>query len=131
MSPPASLTLAQLAQIRSLRIRLSTAKSNRAPKMEAINRLKTRQASGYANLCSLGDEIDRKNREAQLAYSISQWREYGQKCDEMRNMESQKTLAMREWTELGNQIQRAYGELSVLDNEISELERILNEQDAL
>lgn len=131
MSPPASLTLAQLAQIRSLSIRLSTAKSNRAPKMEAINRLKTRQASEYANLCSLGDEIDRKNREAQLAYSISQWREYGQKCDEMRNMESQKALAMREWTELGNQIQRAYGELSVLDNEISELERILNERNVL
>lgn len=99
--------------------------------MEAISRLKTLQADGYANVCSFGDEIDRKNREAQFAYSISHWKEYGQKCEELRNIESQKALAMRGWTELGNQIQRSSGELTVLDQEILELERILNARNSL
>lgn len=98
--------------------------------MELINRLKTRHAHEYANICGLGDEIDRKNREAQFAYSISQWREYGQMCEEMKKIESQKTIAMREWTELENQIQRACEELSVMDKEIFELERTLNERNA-
>lgn len=131
MSPPRSHTLAQLAEIRSLNIRLFAAKSNRALQMEAINRLKTRQANEYAILCRLGDEIDRKNREAQFAYSINEWKEYGQICEEMKDIESQKALAVREWTDLGNQIQTACAELSVLDNEISELERTLNARNAL
>lgn len=131
MSPPSSHTLAQLAEIRSLNIRLFAAKSNRAPQMEAVNRLKTRQANEYAILCRLGDEIDRKNREAQFAYSINEWKEYGQICEEMKDIESHKALAVREWTDLGNQIQTACAELSVLDNEISELERTLNARNAL
>lgn len=131
MSPPSSHTLAQVAETRSLNIRLFAAKSNRAPQMEAINRLKTRQANEYAILCRLGDEIDRKNREAQFAYSINEWKEYGQICEEMKDIESQKAHAVREWTDLGNQIQTACADLGVLDNEIFELERTLNARNAL
>lgn len=131
MSPPTGKTLAQLAEINSLSIRLSTAKSNRARQFEAINRLKTLQANEYANICGSDNEIDRKNREAQFAYSMSQWKEYGQKCGEVRNIESQKARAMREWSELGNQIQRPSGELTVLDHEILKLERVLNARNSI
>lgn len=131
MSPPAGKTLAQLAEINSLNIRLSTAKSNQARQLEAINRLKTLQANGYANICRFDDEIDRKNRESQLAYSMSQWKEYGQKCEELSNIESQKARAMRDWTELENQVQRSSGELTVLDHEILELERLLNARNSI
>ncbi len=131
MSPPAAKTLAQLAEINSLNIRLATAKSNRARQLEAINRLKTLQANGYANICRFDDEIDRKNRESQLAYSMSQWKEYGQKCEELSNIESQKSRAMRDWTEMENQIQRSSGELAVLDHEILELERLLNARNSI
>lgn len=38
---------------------------------------------------------------------------------------------MREWTELGSQIQGACEDLRELDQEISQLERVLNAQKAL
>lgn len=49
----------------------------------------------------------------------------------MDDIELQRTSAGLEWTELGSQLERAFEELWVLDQEISELERILDARKAL
>lgn len=43
----------------------------------------------------------------------------------MDDIESQGAHTMREWNELGIQLQRAFEVLNVLEQEISELERVL------
>lgn len=49
----------------------------------------------------------------------------------MDDIELQRTSAGLEWTELGSELERAFEELRVLDQEISELERILDAREAL
>lgn len=131
MSPSTNQTSAEVAEINSLSARLSTAKSNRARQIEAINRLKTRQANEYAFFCGFRDEIDRKDLEAQVAYNRDQLADYERALQEIGNIELQRTRALREWSESGSQIQKAYEELMVLDQEISELERVLDEREVL
>lgn len=126
MSSPTSQSDAQLAQIDSLKARLSAVKAHRAPKLEAIGQLKTRHANKYTILCDFCNELDRKDREAQLAYSSNQVREYRYKLEEIYNIGLQRAYTMREWAELGSQIQEAYEELRVLDEEISKIEHILD-----
>lgn len=125
MSSPTTQSAARGAEINSLNARLSAAKSNRAPKIEALSRLKTRHANQYTMLCDFRDEVDQKDREAQLAYSSNQLREYRYKLEEIDNIGLQRVRTMREWTELGCQIQEASEELRVLDQEISHIEQIL------
>lgn len=119
MSSTTTKTPRQLAEINSLGARLSTTKSNRSTQIEAINQLKMRRVNEYTILLKLRDEPDQKDREAQFADSIVH-------LDGMDDIESQRARALREWTELGSQLQRACEELSVLEQEISELERILS-----
>lgn len=109
----------QLAEINSLSARLSTTKSNRSTQIEAINQLKMRRVNEYTILLKLRDEPDQKDREAQFADSIVH-------LEGMDDIESQRARALRQWTELGSQLQRACEELSVLEQEISELEQILS-----
>lgn len=82
-------------------------------------------------LCDFRDEVDQKDREAQLAYSSNQLREYRYKLEEIDNIGLQRVRTMREWTELGCQIQEASEELRVLDQEISHIEQILEAYKAL
>lgn len=82
-------------------------------------------------LCEFRDELDRKDREAQFAYSSNQLREYRYKLGEIDNIGLQRARTMREWTELGTRIQDAHDELRLLDEEISLLEQILDLQKAL
>lgn len=126
MSSPASQSAAQLAEINSLVARLSALKAIRTPKLEVISQLKTRHANKYTILCSFRNELDRKDREAQLAYSSNQLRDYRYKLEEIHNIGLQRAYTMREWTELGSQIQEVYEELRMLDEEISKLELILD-----
>ncbi len=131
MSSPTTQSAARGAEINSLNARLSAAKSNRASKIEALSRLKTRHANQYTMLCDFRDEVDQKDREAQLAYSSNQLREYRYKLEEIDNIGLQRVRTMREWTELGCQIQEGSEELRVLDQEISHIEQILEAYKAL
>lgn len=119
MSSTTTKTPRQLAEINSLSARLSTTKSNRSTQIEAINQLKMRRVNEYTILLKLRDEPDQKDREAQFADFVLH-------LEGMDDIESQRARALREWTELGGQLQRACEELSVLEQEISELERILS-----
>lgn len=130
MSSGTTQSTAQVAEVDSLKARLSTAKDNQASNTEAINQLKTRHSNQYKILWNLRDEVDRKNQEAQLAHSLNKLREYRYKIDEINNMRVQRASTMREWTVFGRQIQEVHEELRVLDEEISRLERILDEQRA-
>lgn len=126
MSSPTSQSAAQLAQINSLRARLSAVKANRVPKLEAISQLKTRHANKYLILCDFRNELDQKDWEARLAYSSNQLRDYRYKLEEIHNIGLQRACTMREWTELGIQTQEACEELRLLNEEICKLEHILD-----
>lgn len=119
MSSTTTKTPRQLAEINSLSARLSITKSNRSTQIEAINQLKMRRVNEYTILLKLRDEPHQKDREARFADSIVH-------LERMDNIESQRARAQREWTELGSQLQSACEGLSVLEQEISELERILS-----
>lgn len=114
------------AEVNNLKARLSTAKSTRASKNEALNQLKTRHANQHNIHIELRNEVDRNDCEAQLAYSSNQLREYRYKVDYMNNIGVQRGYLMREWAALGRQIQDANEELRVLDEEISRLEQYLD-----
>lgn len=131
MSSQTTQSAARGAEINSLNARLAAAKSNRATKIEALSRLKTRHANQYTMLLDFRDEVEQKDREAQLAYSSNQLREYRYKREEINNIGLQRVRTMREWGELGCQIQEASEELRVLDQEISHIEQILEAYKAL
>lgn len=117
---------AQVAEVNNVKARLSTAKTSRASKNEAINQLKTRHTNQYNILIELRNEVDQNDREAQLAYSSNQLGEYRYKVELMNNIGVQRSYLMREWAVLGRRIQDADEELRMLDEEISRLEQYLD-----
>lgn len=131
MSSPTTKTPTQLAEINSLSARLSTAKSNRSSQIGVINQLKMQSVNEYSILLRCRDELYRKDREALSADSINFLSDHGFRLEEMDDIELQRTSAELEWTELGSQLERACEELRVLDQEISELERISDARKAL
>lgn len=131
MSSPTTKTPTQLAEINSLSARLSTAKSNRSSQIGVINQLKMQSVNEYSILLRCRRELYRKDRKALSADSINFLSDLGFELEEMDDIELQRTSAGLEWTELGSQLERAFEELRVLDQEISELERILDAREAL
>lgn len=131
MSSPTPKTPTQLAEIKSLSARLSTAKSNRSSQIGVINQLKMQSVNEYSILLRCRRELYRKDRKALSADSINFLSDLGFEPEEMDDIELQRTSAGLEWAELGSQLERAFEELWVLDQEISELERILDARKAL
>lgn len=123
---PLSAAAQVAAQINNVRARLASAKSVRASKNEALNRLKTRHTNQYNNLIDLRNEVDRNDREAQQAHASNQMRDYHYKVEFMNNINVQRGYLMREWSTLGKQIQDMTEALRVLDEEISQLEQWLD-----
>lgn len=83
-----------------------------------------RRINEYTNLLKFRDDIDQRDREAQSPGRIAD-------REDMPIMESQTAGAMREWRELGSQLQREFEELRLLEKDISGYERISAARKAL
>lgn len=127
MSQPTNPSPPQSAEITLLRTRLSSAHQTRDSLKKSLNELTTRQISDSSDLSTLLFQINECQAEAESAHSNMRRKgEYEYLVETIKTMKWVRERCVREYEELGAEIERGERENERLEREIWGLATRLN-----